>query len=531
MSNLTESIRTIAKTAELEEKVGRALAAAENAQQGAYGLSSTPGERAVASMDLDGVTNVIGLGSSPTGGSATNSGGSSVSITGSDPSASASALGSMSSVPGVNGSNSNMSIASALQVLRDQLTKNAKTPTDLSSNAVGGTGGGGSSGVNTTGSGGSTAASANSGGSSVTKQADQGSSDANLTALKASSAYQNATSEEQQNMVDAYNYNTYGGIGDVTAHQIANGNDIVPAVGTGGTINNPGGEVYDKAIQSIIGFDPYTNSAVTGTSLVIKAQLYNQTFPTPSDPDATYVGQGIWVSPNSPPTQASYTNGYYWEFTNGGANTYYGQTFGNVIGQAAGAAGGPWTCYGLAGGGGSSLITTLTPNGTESYILYSTNLTGVVGHTAGSVGGTIMALSVSGSVSSGQYGQISCAGATGAPGAVCALSPPYETAWPKTGAIVALYNGGRINTNAFDSEVPSYLLQQPSFLKLNCGDGVNVIDSRYLTIQPAVNGGYLVSVMSAAGAFQSAGYYDSRGVLQVSGINSAAAGSNFIPKQ
>ena len=73
-----------------------------------------------------------------------------------------------------------------------------------------------------------------------------------------------------------------------------------------------------------------------------------------------------------------------------------------------------------------------------------------------------------------------------------------------------------------DSEQPPVPLRPQSVITMAVGDGVNVIDTRFISRSPATQGGYLItSSATNGGAVVSGMYTNAQGVIQAVGLTAA----------
>lgn len=272
-------------------------------------------------------------------------------------------------------------------------------------------------------------------------------------------------------------------------------------------------------LRGLIGFD---SDGLTGSSGDVLGALVrlDSVYPTPIPSDATASDQGPWDWWDTPPVDLSYTAGSVWKIVYG-FTSYYAQTFSALIAEMKAGSGLNYV-YTLDGPGALNLITDLTPVRGE-YLIFSGSGTGMIGNTAGSVGGVIFGYGTGGS----QYGVHTCASQAAFPAAVtvCALSAPSVDFWPITGAYVLTnyllgvsgsdYDKiGKFIASTFDSEAPQKFANGVSKIELAAGDGVNVIDTRKLSIE-TVNNGFLT--YNSDGVTGNYNFYDYKGYFKGSG--------------
>lgn len=233
--------------------------------------------------------------------------------------------------------------------------------------------------------------------------------------------------------------------------------------------------------RGILGVDPENNS----TALLIR---YDGWLPSPSDFDANNGNQDPWVN-GLAPIQRTYVAGFYWKIISG-ATTIYGQTFFDIVGRRESLDGS--TAYGC--NDGTNKVTTLTPQSGD-HILFSGNPNGIIGQSFGSLGGTTYAPQAHlGTVSTGEYGLEACAGGDVGAGATCMLDPPLETAWPVTGIGVLTLTDGKFKKSPYDTEAP---------FKYSTGQSVaqvkSLVTGETYQTEPAINGGFMISQTSSGG--------------------------------
>lgn len=312
-----------------------------------------------------------------------------------------------------------------------------------------------------------------------------------------------------------YSQNQYGTSNIWGAQQI-----VQNAPGTPNLQTDPNG--LQGSLNGVIGSDPAGNiSSITGTTLSVLLLLgLNNTsggsiYPTPSPGDCAnaYPPQNPWADANTPPVRQSYTAGKIWALEHG-ASTLIAQTFYDLValGQSSIAA------HVYSYNSGTGLVTSVGTPQVGDNILFSGNGSGTVGTSTASLGGTEY---TQGLLGVGHYGQYAC-GTVSGDTSVCALAPPVEKAWPKTGLVVRSLYLGVFTTSPYDQEAPSYMNYPSSSAILNVPDGTYVAQNpKYLFAQSllfeaGIDGGTLVSHLSstnAQGQFFVGTFYNNKGIM------------------
>lgn len=355
----------------------------------------------------------------------------------------------------------------------------------------------------------------NPGGSEVFDISGGGAGDTVLSALIAKAQADGQPQQTIQKMIDTYLANKFAKKGNKTAKEMADDANTSPQ----STFNSaqqllyPGQSQGKEVIDSIIGFvQDGALSAVTGKMMVIKAQLRGD-YPTPNDVDTTAAGQNSWAGPSSPPLLQTFTMGRSWVLISGPTHII-GQTFNSMISQRAALDGS--TCYAYSAG----LISSLTPAPGDNIQFGASGH--IVGDSTGSVGGTQytqQSYVASAAIGAGKYGQQDY----GLAGEVGPQEEAREIAWPQTGVFVMLVLNGVFGGNPFDTERPFIYDYDTSRIRMKVGDGDRVVDTRYLDLEVASKGGYLVTTWGADGTTMEEGsgkYIDSDGAVLFTGLNS-----------
>lgn len=480
----SDDIRTIAKTKQIEEKLAK-LKDADDIRKATIGAS-----RSSATQTGD---NSKGIQTGAPGGDSP--------IVGTLPSG-AQQTTSPNSTPNQGNSNSTgitggdnltaQDVSNAVDRLNGGGGANGKT--DLSANASTGN---------------------NPGGSEVFDISAGGAGDTVLSALIAKAQADGQPQQTIQKMIDTYLANKFSKKGNKTAKEMADDANTSPQ----STFNSPqellypGSSLGKEVVNSIIGFvQDGAISAATGKMLVIKAQLRGD-FPTPSDADATAAGQGSWIGPTSPPLLQTFTMGRSWVLISGIIHIV-GQTFSSMVSQREALDGS--TCYAYSG----SLITSLTPAVGDNIQFGAAGH--IVGDSTGSVGGTQytqQTYTSSVSIGAGKYGQQDY----GLAGEVGPQEEAREIAWPQTGVFVMLALNGVFGGNPFDLERPFIYDYDTSRIRMKVGNGDTVVDTRYLDLEVAAKGGYLLSTWESDGTTMIEGsgkYLDSDGAVLFTGLQS-----------
>ena len=495
MSSLTDSIQTIAKTKLLEEKVGKALASADTANA-ATNVNIIAGESAIQAEGALPTPPVI-----TQAGAAQNI----IPVTGIfNAEVVYTPFAVNAAVATVSQSNTTSTDAAAGLAGNTSTTASATVPntngTDLSANA--------------------TSSAGLAGGSSIVNMASGGSGNATITALKDQLTAMGASSSDSFAAIQSALQSQAGEPGVYTAQAVLNGNLGLPlTIGQDGTVQWSGGAASSPIINAIIGHSTDLISAVTGLPMAIKVQLTNTNFPNP--PVGTF--NGITWHADGTGTYASWSASYYWsgggQVVNGASPSYYGATYEQCAVEAAqdmltDASAGFYTVtsaattsYTFSPSGSSSFqpgdnAVTATMSVYRQYVPPYTSSTGVYTQT-------------------NNFYRSGCSG-VGVPNSSCTAASPSVSAWPKTGAIVYAYNKGLLTASSMDSEQPPVPLRPQSVITMAVGDGVNVIDTRFISISPATQGGYLItSSATNGGAVVSGMYTNAQGVIQAVGLTAA----------
>lgn len=502
-------IRTIAKTTLLEEKIAKALAQSNDANS-----TTNPGyasERGITTQN-DVTTQTFGAANGPPPDGdvlqvPASSGNSSPNLPNSG--------GLNSYIASINPSNTtNSDILSTSQVRAAVANTNGnQLSTDMSASAIG---------------------SNQLGGSNIAAFATQGSGDTTLSQLNSQVTAMGFSADAKQNLNTSYNNQKHGEPGAVTAKSIGDSYLTSPSVSltNGQTAFADTSLFTDEQVRSVSGFDPNGQiSPITGKPLAVKVNLVNQPYPTPQAIDSTSIGKTPWTDGETPPLQTSYTAGSVWA-VGGSSRIVLGNTFDAMMvdwdSDFFATHGLHYYSYGTINIAGTHTIVNIPANINSVEVFMSTRSDGIIGHSANLLGGTIYGFNPSpGSGYNGaQIGHYLCstAGLVAVDGAVCAMSQPYEINWPKTGSYV-INATNVLATSLFDSEAPlSVTSVTSSVVRLAMGNGIDIIDSRFLQIAPAVGGGKLFSVIAADGAtVLFANYYDASMALKAPGLSSAQA--------
>jgi len=359
------------------------------------------------------------------------------------------------------------------------------------------------------------------GGTDMTKLATNAPGDTILSGMVTAATTLGASANDIAQMKANYLSSTYGEPGLLTAKQIGDGNAYNPTLNIVQLSPNSFSDLSlgSEVLRGVVGFDKnQTIDPATNKVKVIKVQLQDNTFPTPTAADAALYGQNTWTDSATPPTQQGYTAGRIWVTIFAG-QLRFGSTYKAMCAAIAVATPGtPEYVYTTDGGGGTSLLTNV-PAIQGNFHLISGNGNGIVGHTAGSYGGQLQNWDNTGTFcGTGVYSHMLCSDPSivASSGPACALGPPTETKWPATGVNIIKLIGGVVATSIYDTGVPLSLSSvTSSVVRLAMGNGVEIVDTRFLEIQPAIYGGTLTIIYAADGTtVNSANYYDSNGVLQ-----------------
>jgi len=491
-----DDIRTIAKTALLEEKVGKALAQADSAN--ALPNLSIPPERGTTT---DTATSSNTQGSSngpPADGLIAQSLYQSY-----DPSGGIGTIdqalwmiqqAAVSPInPNLLNQGSDTLTAAQVQAAVAKLTGGSSTDmTNSASNLANSTTG------------------AATGGSNAIAFAQGAPNDTTLSGMVTAATTLGASANDIAQMKANYLNTTYGEPGMVTAKQIGDANVYNPSLSSlTSTLNYGGKPASLEQLKTVVGFDQNgTISPVTGKVLVGVVHLGRNTSPTPTLADSLNNGQGNpWTTPTTQPIFPNFQLGKFWTVTNpsSGIGATPGQAIDNGIlhikqtfpqAYPTGYASAHWDA------------STLVGVGSPPYTSY--NFTWYQGPTNVSPN-TVVVTRVDCPVNAGTYSAYF--GYTGAGN--CPSSAPSYSFWPKTGSFILNWVGAQVFSSVFDSEVPIQYSIATSTVRLAMGDGTNVVDTRFLDIQPAIYGGYILSTVASNGTtINSANYYDANGVLQ-----------------
>lgn len=356
----------------------------------------------------------------------------------------------------------------------------------------------------------------NPGGSDALHIGQGGAGDTVLSALIAKAQADGQPTQTIQKMIDTYLAAKFPVKGNKTAKEFADDANTTPQTtySSPQEIKYPGQGLGKEVTDSIIGFvQDGAVSAATGKMLVVKAQLRG-VYPTPSDADATAAGQGTWLSPSEPPLLPTFTMGRSWVLLSGIVKVV-GQTFQSMVSQREALTGSQ--CYSYVG----LLITSVTPAPGDNIQFGAPGH--IVGDSTGSVGGTQytqQTYAAGVSIGAGKYGQQDY----GLAGEVGPQPEAREIAWPSTGVFVMLALNGVFGGNPFDLERPFIYDYDTSRIRMKVGDGDTVIDDRYLDLEVAAKGGYLISTWGADGVTMEANsgkYLDSDGAVLFTGLSAA----------
>ncbi len=480
----SDDIRTIARTKELEEKIAKAVKTANDALKASINSS-----RSMATQSGD---NSKGIQTGAPGGSDA--------VVGTLPSGAQQSLppngtqvpsNRLSGNFSTSDSNTNSDLASATDRL------NNGNNTDLSSHAkIGGSGASGSEALNI---------------------GEGGAGDTVLSALITKMQADGIPIAEQQRFVDDYLAKKFEHKGEKPAAAVADksANSPTTQFTSDQQLYYPGSNLGKETLNSIIGFaKDGAISTITGKPLGVKVNLKGQ-YPTPNSTDiaSRYPPQDSWDDANSPPILQSFDSGLVWTLISG-ITQLFDQTFYGLINQRE--AIGPTKAYSIVGG----FVSSLTPS-PEDLIQFSSNLSGTIGMSSAALGGTQYAFTIYNPTSTipiSHYGQQDC-GLDLGDTVTCLLPAPRETAWPQTGLIAVTLLNGLFKINDFDSEAPFGYRPDTSSIRIAIGNGIDVIDGRFLDIQLGVQGGYLMSTVNADGTtIENVDYYDANGVLTLANI-------------
>lgn len=502
-------IRTIAKTALLEEKIAKALAQSNDANS-----VTNPGyasERGIT-VQNDVTTQTFGAANGPPPDGAAVFTGPNDEISGITPYSPSGAISSYIPSSPLISTNSDVLSASQVNAAIAQTNSN-QLSTNMSASAISGN---------------------QLGGSNIAAFATQGAGDTILSGMNTQAAAIGVGAEAKQNLNTTYNNQKYGEPGAITAKSIGDSYLTSPSVSltNGQTAFADTSLFTDEQVRSVSGFDPNGQiSPITGKPLAVKVNLVNQPYPTPQAIDSTSIGKTPWTDGETPPLQTSYTAGSVWA-VGGSSRIVLGNTFDAMMvdwdSDFFATHGLHYYSYGTVNIAGTHTIVNIPANINSVEVFMSTRSDGIIGHSANLLGGTIYGFNPSpGSGYNGaQIGHYLCstAGLVAVDGPVCAMSQPYEINWPKTGSYV-INATNVLATSLFDSEAPlSVTSVTSSVVRLAMGNGVDIIDSRFLQIAPAVGGGKLFSVIAADGAtVLFANYYDASMALKAPGLSSAQA--------
>ncbi len=367
------------------------------------------------------------------------------------------------------------------------------------------------------------------GGSNVKEIATKMATDSDFQAAYDQLVANGASVEELARFRESYAAATYGEKGVKTAEDIANISDGAPKFSDGKTSFPHNGDFPGRErLTGLILFDKDgTVSPETGKPLVYKLQLNGQPFPTPTDADAAAKGQNPWTANDAPPVLAGweiFEVGYYWVSNTipavymGTPKDYTKVAVATSINRGAAifsGDGGPGSVYGPNGSGDYYLMIGSVENTSIEYYVRMRQCNS--GGTPIGPEATVYTI-----------GKIACGmSPPGGAATVCALtSTPTETAWPVTGIAVLTFAGGLLGASPFDSEVGLAYTVATSVFTGAIGNGIDVIDDRFMSVTPGVNGGFLLTTFeSDATTVESFSYFDSDGKLVVA--NHARDGIGF----
>jgi hypothetical protein len=493
MSAGVDNIRTIAKTALLEEKIALAQAAADSANTSTN--PTNPGERGTT-VENGILTQTYGTanGPPPDGMVAQKL------YAGYDPSGGVGTIDQalyMITQAAASPLNPNL-----LNAGSDKLTQ-SQSMSGVSTTGLGGSGGGaGGGGLSTDMSGAATTGATNTGGSNTTALAQGAPNDTILSGMVTAATANGASASDIANMKADYLAGKYGEPGIVTAKQIGDANSNTPSNNIYKTGANKFSDTASYALpeklKGVVGFDKNkTVSGATGkvlTSMVRIGQTPQYIAPTLADSNRDGQLTG-WTDPENPPTYPNFTAGTQWRVN--GFDAYLAATPSQSIDifiQANRTSGFPQTYWDPS----TLTFTGTAPSQTAHFTFYTT------------IGGGPHTTSVA-------Y-QNACTIGT----ANCPTTAPKYTYWPRTGSFTLNWIGAQIYSSVFDSETPISYQTATSTVRLAMGDGSTVIDTRFLDIQPGIQGGYVLSTIAADGVtVNSVNLYDANGVLVSGGLTAA----------
>lgn len=459
---IINDIQTIARTKELDDKASKALQEAQAANANVKALIA--GERGIAGQNT---VNISGSANSAAIDAVSNPPPSD------DGTASVNLNPPPSSTPAPNttntstqGPNPNTNIngsdgTNTVQINQattngNTINGNANSNTDLSG---GGFGGGGSGVI---------------GGSNVVNQAEMAPNDTIKQQLDAQLSSQGATATQIQDVDDQYVQNNYGEPGTFTAQQLADNHAITPALVT--DIGSPNAET----VKAIIGFEQnLAISDATGKPISVKVQIGANSFPTPTAGD-TPPGINPWSAWNVPPDKIGWQLGYYWQ-VNG---LYDGATPGDAINNFM-----------------NNAIIPFQPNAYWDNLQQasSTSWTFSYYHNPGDP-----------PINTATCLRVGCAMV---PDEFCPLLNPTAEFWPETGSIIVNYTEGQIQTSVYDGEQTLSYTNGGSTIRLHIGNGIDIIDTRYMDIEPAIDGGFLLVVRDSSLNYEFANFYRADGTF------------------
>lgn len=361
------------------------------------------------------------------------------------------------------------------------------------------------------------------GGSNAVAVGQGAPNDAIATGIGTQSDAAGASPTEQDAAAASYINSTYGQSGYTTAKDIGDGTLQTPTmnIGLNGSTefsdsNTPSSP---EQLKGVVGFDKNgTVSPETGQVFVAVVNLNNDNmYPTPTTKDGINNGQGAqWVDPNTPPQYPNFQSGKFWSTSN--PELAVGSTPDLCMDNAIASlhAINPGGIYTSAYWDAS----TLTASGSNYTAKWYTGPPTNPGPPATA---TITRDNCPMGISFAAYYGYSVGGQ-------CPTNTPTYPNWPKTGSYILNWVNGRVFNNIYDSDVPLLYKQTSSVVRMAMGDGVNVIDDRYLDIRPGIQGGVLLMTIASDGStVQAANFYNSQGILMRANI-SAAEVNYYIPR-
>lgn len=464
--SIVRSVKTIAKTDLLEEKVGKAQTAADTAL-------------VISKTDLAATRTVV-----------YNQVGSAVHGDGSNPPVDPNVYGNNGTVgsssipplpPGA-GDNNSLSLKDTYDAVNKYLDKSGGgSSTDL----TGGT------------------HSVPKGGSDANELARKGKDDADIQAFNdAINGDPYLTTEEKTAAKNAYLYTKYGDPGQLHVLDAIDSNPPAPIFGLTKPFPYTGDWLGNAKLSGLIGFDGQGGTSdYTGHMKTVLVNLFPEGIdPRPTDADATTDGQGSWIGASNPPVVLDFIEGFF--FSTGAGTAHYYSEFTPAI-DATILASGAYTFVDWVGNSPSDQAT-LMPAGNSDQVSLAFHVDSIppAGPPYGQLHIVIQRCDTHGD----DYPPESVTS--------CAVSPPRETRWPRTGLYSLILNDGKFVGNSYDSEVPLIYRTDTSRVRIKVGDGSSVIDNRFCDVEPSINGGLLVTEVAADGVTINQGmYYNSLGVL------------------